>query len=334
MAPQLVVVIGATGAQGGSIVAELLKSPEKYKIRGLTRDLSKPAAKALAAQGVDMQQASLSGGRDTLIKVFAGANIIFGMTDFWSSGSGAVEVAQGIAIADASAATPTLSHFIWSALPDPVKMSQGKYLNVHHWKSKSDVMEYIKSRQPSLWKKTTTILFPNYFENCLTIPEKYLPNNISGVYILRFPHSPDTPMPNVSISDTGKVIRTVVENGKKYFESSIAFYSQSLSESEKLTALGNALNIPTQYQQITSEEFQQELIESGMTSELALDFTEQLLIFEDFGNVYAQHGFIQANDIPGVSLKTWREFIQEADLMAAMQKVSTERSGAILHSSA
>ena len=34
-----------------------------------------------------------------------------------------------------------------------------------------------------------------------------------------------------------------------------------------------------------------------MSSELALDFTEQLLIFEDFGNVYAQHGFIQATDV-------------------------------------
>ena len=58
-----------------------------------------------------------------------------------------------------------------------------------------------------------------------------------------------------------------------------------------------ALNIPTQYQQITSEEFQQQLIESGMNSELALDFTEQLLIFEDFGNIYAQHGLIQATDV-------------------------------------
>lgn len=65
-----------------------------------------------------------------------------------------------------------------------------------------------------------------------------------------------------------------------------------------------ALDIPTQYQPITSEEFQQHLIGSGMTSVLALDFTEQLLVFEDFGNVYAQHGFIQAVDV-SVCLK-WR----------------------------
>ena len=69
---------------------------------------------------------------------------------------------------------------------------------------------------------------------------------ISGVYTHRFPHSPDTLLPNVSVSDTGKVIRAVIEHGKKYFESSIAFYSQSLSESEKLTELGNGLSSTTE----------------------------------------------------------------------------------------
>lgn len=38
-------------------------------------------------------------------------------------------------------------------------------------------------------------------------------------------------------------------------------------------------------------------MESGLSSELALDFTEQLLIFEDFGNVYSQQDFIQATDV-------------------------------------
>ncbi|KFY73983.1 hypothetical protein V498_10009, partial [Pseudogymnoascus sp. VKM F-4517 (FW-2822)] len=145
---------------------------------------------------------------------------------------------------------------------------------------------------------------------------------------------PDTLLPNVSIADTGKLVRAVIEHGKKYFESTIAFYSQSLSESEKLTELGNVLNIPTHYQQITPEEFQQHLMDSGMSSELALDFTEQLLIFEDFGNVYSQQDFIQATDIPGVSLKTWREFILETDLMAAMQRATNGGFGDILHSSA
>lgn len=34
-----------------------------------------------------------------------------------------------------------------------------------------------------------------------------------------------------------------------------------------------------------------------MTEENALDFTEQLMIFETFGNVYARDEFIQAADV-------------------------------------
>lgn len=34
-----------------------------------------------------------------------------------------------------------------------------------------------------------------------------------------------------------------------------------------------------------------------MTDENALDFTEQLMIFETFGNVYARDEFIQAADV-------------------------------------
>ena len=117
-------------------------------------------------------------------------------------------------------------------------------MKVNHWKSKSLVAEYIQHEKPELWAKTTTILFPNYFENCLTSPEKYLPvPNANGVYTLSFPHSPDTVMPNVAIADTGKLVRIVLEGGSEYFTKTIAFYSQALSEAEKLAALGESMSL-------------------------------------------------------------------------------------------
>ncbi|KAM0447550.1 hypothetical protein ACHAO4_008877 [Trichoderma viride] len=308
MAPVTVAVVGATGSQGGAVVKELLKHPERYQVRGLTRDVNKPAAQLLSAKGVEVVSADLSAGSNALVGAFAGASIIFGLTDFWASRSSAVEVQQGKSLVDAAAATPTLTHFVWSALPDPVALSNGKYLNVHHWKSKSEVTEYINKTYPALWKKTTTILFPNYFENCLTNPASYLPKNVSGTYVHSFLHSPTTVLPNVSIADTGKLVRAVIEDGQQYFTKTIAFYAQSLSEAEKLKALGEGIIRPA--------EFQQGLVETcPMTEENALDFTEQLLIFETFGNVYARDEFVQAADIPGLSLTTWTEFIQGHDLL-------------------
>ena len=56
MPKKILVVFGATGVQGGSVVKSILADPstaEQFKIRGVTRDPSKPNAKALTAKGVE-----------------------------------------------------------------------------------------------------------------------------------------------------------------------------------------------------------------------------------------------------------------------------------------
>lgn len=159
-----------------------MQHPGLYHIRALSRDPAKPAAQALAARGVEIQYADLDDGRQALAAAFTGAHVIYALTDFWQKQSASAEVEQGKSIADAASATPTLQHFIWSALPDPISLSGGQFLNVHHWKSKSLVTEFIQTSKPELWAKTTTVLFPNYFENCLTVPDRYLPTKVRVPY--------------------------------------------------------------------------------------------------------------------------------------------------------
>lgn len=60
----------------------------------------------------------------------------------------------------------------------------------------------------------------------------------SGVYTLKFPHSPNTVLPNVAISDTGKLVHIILEAGAVYFKKSIVFWAQAVSEAEKLAELG------------------------------------------------------------------------------------------------
>ncbi|KAL5363817.1 nmrA-like family protein [Aspergillus floccosus] len=317
MAKRTVVVIGATGSQGGSVVAEFLKHPGLYHIRAITRDSAKPAAQELAARGVEIQRADLEAGSEVLAAIFAGAHVTYALTDFWQKQSAEAEIDQGKAIADAAAATPTLQHFVWSALPDPVALSEGKFLNVHHWKGKSLITEYIRTEKAELWAKTTTVLFPNYFENCLTSPDRYLPvKDETGTYTLSFPHSPTTVLPNVAIADTGKLVHSILEAGSVYFTKTIAFWAQALSEAGKLAELGEYYNVPTRYHPATASEFQQLLMSrDGMSEDIALDFTEQLMIFEKCGNVYERDEFVQAKEIPGLELETWSEFIRKHKLL-------------------
>lgn len=47
----------------------------------------------------------------------------------------------------------------------------------------------------------------------------------------------ETPLPNAAISDTGKLVKYLVEHDDKYHKRTIAFYSQAISELDKLKVL-------------------------------------------------------------------------------------------------
>jgi hypothetical protein len=160
--------------QGGSVVRAFLKEPEKYQIRGLTRNTTSPKSKALAEQGVEMVQADLDDAA-SLAAAFAGAHIIYAMTDFWQSMSAEIETEQGKRIVNAAENVPQLEHFVWASLPDGKALSQGQFSNIFHWQSKADVAKYMRDSKPALWNKTIEILFPNYMENCVTNAPVYLP---------------------------------------------------------------------------------------------------------------------------------------------------------------
>jgi nucleoside-diphosphate-sugar epimerase len=56
--PKIITVYGATGSQGGSVVASLLQSKTgAFLVRGITRNTVSDKSRALAKQGVEMLQA-------------------------------------------------------------------------------------------------------------------------------------------------------------------------------------------------------------------------------------------------------------------------------------
>jgi uncharacterized protein YbjT (DUF2867 family) len=74
----LVVVVGATGNQGGSVIRALADSDKPYRIRGLTRDDTKPAAQKLAALGVEIVVVDLDVNNVFPVrKTFVGASYAF-----------------------------------------------------------------------------------------------------------------------------------------------------------------------------------------------------------------------------------------------------------------
>lgn len=59
---KILVVFGGTGIQGGSVINSILEDPrtaKEFKIRSITRDPSKPNAKALINRGVECVEVSI-----------------------------------------------------------------------------------------------------------------------------------------------------------------------------------------------------------------------------------------------------------------------------------
>jgi uncharacterized protein YbjT (DUF2867 family) len=125
---KLITVFGSTGNQGGSVVRAILAHPElsrTWKVRGITRNPSKPDAMELTSQGVEMVRADLS-SKDSILEAIRGSDAVFGVTNYWEKGTMDYEVMQGKNLADA-AKEAGISHLIWSSLPF---VSKGKVFRI------------------------------------------------------------------------------------------------------------------------------------------------------------------------------------------------------------
>ena len=168
---KLIVVLGATGNQGGSVVDTFVKE-SSWRVRAITRNSTSAKAQSLIARGAEVVQADMD-VPSTLVSAFEGANAIFAVSDFWGLYGdpankskpqpseplnvwvGNQETQQLKNVIDAAAKVQTLERFVISSLSNATKWSQGKYLHVYHFDSKANAEEYAKQTYPELWAKTS-----------------------------------------------------------------------------------------------------------------------------------------------------------------------------------
>lgn len=193
MSSKLIVVIGATGTQGGSVVNTFLNQPG-WRIRGLTRSTSSPASQALVSKGVEMVSANLD-DVSSLVSAFKGAYAIFSVLDFWTGfrdpqsltklapGQTLMEWAhnyemqQGENVFTAANQTEGLERLVFSALSYVTKWSKGKYTHVYHFDSEARAVEYAQETYPELMKKTSIIQIGMYLSNTTWMPH-YQPHKV------------------------------------------------------------------------------------------------------------------------------------------------------------
>ena len=144
--PKLLVVFGATGIQGGSVAETVLTDPglsKQYSVRGVTRDPSSAAARALADKGAEVVAGDLN-DTASLRKALQGAHAVFAVTvSMYEPGGMERELQQGKTIADEAVAAGA-KYLIWSSQRSAEKITGGK-LPVPSFDTKAAVEEYIRT---------------------------------------------------------------------------------------------------------------------------------------------------------------------------------------------
>jgi hypothetical protein len=192
---KLVVVVGATGNQGGSVARRFIKDP-RYAVRGLTRNTSSAAAQELAALGVEVVQADLDEPK-SIEAAFANANIIFSVTNYWEpffrpdcrakaqelgitcrKYAYDVEYRQGKNIADAAATVVDSledNGFLVSTLSHAGKCSNGRLKGLYHFDAKADVFpDYVDATHPKLAAKMSCIQTGFFTTSHRILPDSYM----------------------------------------------------------------------------------------------------------------------------------------------------------------
>jgi uncharacterized protein YbjT (DUF2867 family) len=252
---KIIVVTGATGAQGGALANAILEDAgSEFAVRALTRDPSSEKARRLADLGAEVVKGDIS-DQASLDRAFAGAYGAFCVTFFWDHFSPERETADARRMAEA-AKRAGLQHVIWSTLEDTRKLIplddqrmptlQGSY-KVPHLDAKGEA----DARFAELGVPTTYLLTSFYWENFIYFgmgPRK----GPDGGLVLALPIG-QAKLPGIAALDIGRCSYGILKRGSAMVGRRIGVAGEHLSGDEIAAAMERAYGQPVRYQAMPAE---------------------------------------------------------------------------------
>jgi len=198
---QTVLVFGATGSQGGSVVTALVEQG-RFQVRAVSRNTSSEKAQQLAAQGVELVEADLNNPQ-SLSAAMQGVYGVFLVTNFWDPSTGNSEYNQVQSAVEAAKAAG-VEHFVWSTLPDVASISAEQF-KVVHFSNKARANQLVSEAG---FKHHSFVEPPFFFQNFLgDMQPQPLGEGISGWAV---PMDPSKPCIHAGdISELGLLVKEV-----------------------------------------------------------------------------------------------------------------------------
>ena len=249
---KVIVVAGATGAQGGGIARAILKDPQGgFSVRALTRDVTSAKAKELQSLGAEVVSADLD-DLESLKRAYRGAYGAFCVTFYWAHFSPEKELAEASAMASA-AKSAGLQHVIWSTFEDTrlrVPLSDDrmptlmKKYKVPHFDAKGEANGvFSKAGAP-----TTFLLTSFYWDNFIYFgsgPKR----GPDGKLALTLPMD-DKKLPGIAAEDIGKCAYGIFKKGTQFVGKTVGIAGEHLTGQQMAEKLSRALGQEVRYNNV------------------------------------------------------------------------------------
>jgi len=237
-----ILVVGGTGAQGGSVARHLLEE-RRWRVRCLTRRLDSVAAQALADAGAEVVQGDMA-DRDSLDAALAGCEAVFGVTDYFEHFDAEYELGAQLldAVVDSAA-----EHLVLSTLPSASKLSSGK-LSVPHFEHKARLEALVRGKEIFATFVHVAFYFENFLVNCQPRRQP------DGSYAFGFPLG-NAQLSAVAVADIGGVIAAILRAPRDFQGKTVQIVGDQRPAAEYAELIGRATGRTVRYRHIPREDF-------------------------------------------------------------------------------
>lgn len=237
-----VLVIGGTGAQGGSVARHLL-AEGRCRVRCLTRRIDSAAARALADAGAEVVAGDLA-DRDSLDAALAGCEAAFGVTNYFEHFDAEFEL--GARFLDA-VVDSAVEHLVLSTLPSASGLSGGR-LQVPHFEHKARLEALVREKEMFATFVHVAFYYENFLYNCQPRRQP------DGSYAFGFPLGAAA-LAAVAVEDVGGVVAAVLRRPADFQGKVVPIVGDQRPAAEYAELIGRATGREVRYQHVAREDF-------------------------------------------------------------------------------
>ncbi|MFX1324695.1 MAG: NmrA/HSCARG family protein [Promethearchaeota archaeon] len=229
----LVLVVGATGQQGGTVARKLLE--KGHQVRALTRNKESHKAKELEKLGAQIIKGDM-GDVLSLQDAMKGVDAVFAMTTPYEKGFN-FEIKSGFLL-EFAVNTTGVKHFIFSSVA-----SSDQNTKIPHFESKYEIESHIQTVDTPY-----TIIRPVYFMENFSSPWA-----LSGIKEGKISMAmyPDRKLQMISLEDFASMVVFILENREIFLKKTIEIASDEISGKETAEILSRVTGVHIEFRELS-----------------------------------------------------------------------------------